>query len=264
VAASLHEILAAADEILEPERFDDYCVNGLQVPGPAVVETIISGVSASAELFGLAADAGADLVLVHHGLFWDPGVRTVDGVLHRRLQALFQGEMALAAYHLPLDAHPELGNNALLAREVGASELRPFARHHGQTIGWLGRLSLAREDGVAGQGEGVPLEQLVDRVRDATRRDPLVFDTRGGDVRQLAVVTGAGAGYLEEAAAAGAHALLTGEAPERAMALARELGVHLIAAGHYATETFGVHHLGETLAQRFGLKHDFIDVPNPL
>jgi putative NIF3 family GTP cyclohydrolase 1 type 2 len=129
MSAPIHDILAVADELLQPDRFDDYCVNGLQVPGPATADTLVSGVSASAELFGLAANAEADLVLVHHGMFWGSGIRVIDPVTKGRLQALFENEIALAAYHLPLDAHPEIGNNAQLARELGAVELAPFAKH---------------------------------------------------------------------------------------------------------------------------------------
>ena len=254
MSAPISDILAAADELLQPARFDDYCVNGLQVPGPPSAETIVSGVSASAELFGLAANAGADLLLVHHGMFWGPGIRVIDPVTRGRLQALFENEIALAAYHLPLDAHPEIGNNALLARELGAVELSPFARHGTETIGCLGTMP----------GQGVALSDLVARARTATNRDPLVFDVGPRTIRRIAVVTGAGAGNLEEAAAADAQALITGEVPERAMALSREVGVNLIAAGHYATETFGIRRLGELLAERFGLRHEFIDVPNPV
>jgi dinuclear metal center YbgI/SA1388 family protein len=248
------ELLAELDRLLEPERFDDYCLNGLQVPGPEQVATLATGVSAHAELFELAAAEGAELLLVHHGLFWDPGVRAIDAALARRLRLLFDAGIGLAAYHLPLDAHAELGNNALLARALGGTELEPFALHRGEPIGFLARLP----DG------GVEASELFARVGAITARDPLVFDAGPPLVASLAIVSGAGADYLEDAANAGAHALLTGEVPERAMATARELGLHLIAAGHYATETFGVRRLGEHLAERFGIRHVFLDVPNPV
>src|SRR4051794_35882061 len=135
--APISEILAEADRLLEPASFEDYCVNGLQVPGPAEAGKIATGVSAHAELFGKAADEKADLLIVHHGLFWGPGVRTIDEPLKRRLKILFDAGIALAAYHLPLDAHPELGNNALLAHALGAEHLEPFGAHRGQTIGFL-------------------------------------------------------------------------------------------------------------------------------
>jgi dinuclear metal center YbgI/SA1388 family protein len=254
MTAALSEVMKELDRLLEPERFADHCVNGLQVPGPEQVATIATGVSAHAQLFELAAAEGAELLLVHHGLLWDPGVRALDAQLARRLRILFDAGIGLAAYHLPLDAHHELGNNALLARALGAVEMDPFALHRGEPIGFLATLPDA----------GIGAAELFARVASVTAREPLVFDAGPALVSRLAIVSGAGADYLEDAAHAGAHALLTGEAPERAMATARELGLHLIAAGHYATETFGVRSLGEHLAGRFGIRHVFLDVPNPL
>jgi dinuclear metal center YbgI/SA1388 family protein len=211
-------------------------------------------VSAHAELFDLAAGERADLLLVHHGLLWGSGVRSIDAVLKRRLRILFDANMALAAYHLPLDAHPQLGNNALLAKALGAEQMTPFALHRGQPIGFLAKLP----------GDGLPARELFARVQQTTMREPLVFDAGPARVHTVAIVSGAGADYSADAAAAGAHALLTGEPAERTMAQARELGLHVIAAGHYATETFGVKRLGEHLAERFGLRHVFVDVPNPV
>jgi dinuclear metal center YbgI/SA1388 family protein len=257
VPAATTDILAELDHVLEPQRFEDYCVNGLQVPGPTEVQTIATGVSAHAELFELAARERAQLLLVHHGLFWGAGVAAIDPLLKRRLQILFDADIALAAYHLPLDAHPQLGNNALLAQALGASdasELTPFALHRGQAIGFLASFA----------GDGLPAQELFGRVAAVTQREPLVFDAGPARIRRLAIVSGAGADYTVDAAAAGADALLTGELAERSMALARESGVHLIAAGHYATETFGVRRLGEELAERFQLRHVFLDAPNPV
>ncbi|MGA8362963.1 MAG: Nif3-like dinuclear metal center hexameric protein [Solirubrobacteraceae bacterium] len=250
------EILAELDELLEPGRFEDYCPNGLQVPGPAEISTLATGVSASAELFELAASEHADLLLVHHGLFWGKSTGAIDAQLKRRLQLLFEADIALAAYHLPLDAHPQLGNNALIADALGAERLdTPFALHHGEPIGCLAQFP----------DEGIPAEELIERVRAVTGgREPLVFDAGPPRVRRLAIVSGAGTDYLSETSRAGADALLTGEPAERAMTQARELGVHLIAAGHYATETHGVRALGEHLAKRHGLRHVFLDVPNPV
>ena len=257
--AATSEILAELDRLLEPERFEDYCVNGLQVPGPEHVQTIATGVSAHAELFVLAAGEHADLLLVHHGLFWGSGITTIDAQLKRRLQMLFDADIALGAYHLPLDDHPQIGNNALLAHALGAQELTPFALHRGQPIGFLARMPDEDEG-----GDGLAAQELFARVHSLTDRQPLVFDAGPPRIRHLAIVSGAGADYLEEAGAAGADALLTGEVSERSMAHAREAGVHLIAAGHYATETFGIRHLGEHLAERFQLRHVFLDVPNPV
>jgi dinuclear metal center YbgI/SA1388 family protein len=254
VAATLAEILREVDGLLQPERFEDYCPNGLQVPGRDEVTTIASGVSAHLELFELAAAEQADLLLVHHGLFWGSGPGPIDASLKRRLRVLFEADISLAAYHLPLDAHLELGNNALLARALGAQDLAPFALHRGEPIGVLAGVS----------GGTLAAAELFERVREATSREPLVLNGGPAQVARLAIVSGAGADYLGEAAAAGAHAFITGEPAERSMAQARELGLYFIAAGHYATETFGVRRLGERLAERFQLRHVFLDVPNPV
>jgi dinuclear metal center YbgI/SA1388 family protein len=255
--APTESILAELDGLLDTARFEDYGPNGLQVPGPPRTARIATGVTASAELFERAAQAGADLLIVHHGLFWGSGFRTVDAKLKRRLGLLFDHGMALAAYHLPLDAHRELGNNALLARALGAERLdEPFALHGGQPIGCLAQLPDA---------DGLAPAELTERVRAATDgREPLAYDTGPDRIERLAIVTGGGADYLADAAAAGADALITGEVPERSMSEARELGIGLIAGGHYATETFGVRALGEHLADRFGVEHVFLDVPNPV
>jgi dinuclear metal center YbgI/SA1388 family protein len=257
VPATASDILRELDVLLEPERFDDYGPNGLQVPGAADVETVATGVSAHLELFELAAAERAQLLLVHHGIFWGSGPGPIDATLKRRLQVLFDADIGLAAYHLPLDAHPTLGNNALLARELGAERIEPFAIHRGQPIGFVADLAGAELRGVAAA-------DLFARVREITAREPLVFGAGPPRVRRVAIVSGAGSDHLDDAAAAGADALLTGEPTERAMAQARELGLHYIAAGHYATEKLGVQALGEHVAERFGVRHVFIDVPNPI
>ncbi len=254
MAAPLSEILAALDRLLEPGRFDDYCVNGLQVPGPATIERLATGVSANLALFERAAAEHADLLLVHHGLFWGNGVAAIDEALGRRLRILFENDIALAAEHLPLDAHPQFGNNALLARELGGWGDEPFALHRGQAIGFLTHLG----------EEGVPIDELLARVAHVTGRDPQLLGAGPEQIRRLAIVSGAGADHLQEARQAGADALLTGEVSERSPATASEAGLYLIAAGHHATETLGVRHLGEHLAERYGLAHVFIDVPNPV
>ena len=252
--ASVTEILEHVDRLLGCERFRDYGPNGLQVPGPSEVSAVASGVSAHAELFELAASERVQLLMVHHGLFWGDGFRIIDPPLKLRLKLLFDADIGLAAYHLPLDAHPEIGNNALIARALGAHELGRFAHHHGEPIGILASFP----------GDGLPAGELFKRVRQATEHDTLVFDFGPESVRGLAIVSGAGSDFVPEAAAAGADAFLTGEPAERAMALARESRLHFVAAGHYATETFGIRHLGEHVAQRFGLRHVFLDVPNPV
>jgi dinuclear metal center YbgI/SA1388 family protein len=252
--ASLHTIVDHLDSLLDPEAYDDYGPNGLQVPGREAVETIVTGVSANVELFARAREENADLVLVHHGLFWAGPPRPLDRASKRRLALLFDADMSLAAYHLPLDGHIEHGNNALLADAIGCESKAPFARHKRATIGVVGRLP----------GDGIAADDLVARVRDATGREPLAFTDGPDRVRTVGIVSGAGADYLEDAIAAGLDAFVTGEPIERAMARAREAEIHFVAAGHYATETFGVRRLGDLLAARFGVRHVFVDVPNPI
>jgi len=248
--APLRALIDHLDELLEPAAFDDFGPNGLQVPGAEEVGTVVTGVSAHLELFERAAEAGADLVLVHHGIFWDRAPRQLDLPAKRRLQLLFDNDMALAAYHLPLDGHLEVGNNALIAAGLGCESWEPFAGG----IGVAGRFP----------GAGVPAGELVERVRGLTAREPLVFDHGPASVRSIGVLSGAGAGELAAAISAGLDAFITGEPAERVMAQAREAGIHFLAAGHYATETFGVRRLGDLLAERFGVAHQFIDIPNPV
>jgi dinuclear metal center YbgI/SA1388 family protein len=258
VPTATTEIIAELDRLLEPSRFDDYGPNGLQVPGASEVSTIATGVSAQLELFELAAAEQAQLLLVHHGIFWGSPIGPIDAQLKRRLEVLFAADIALAAYHLPLDAHRTLGNNALIARALGANasadELEPFALHHGEPIGFVATF----------ERNGIAATDLFARAHEITAREPLVFDAGPAVVRRVAIVSGGGSDYIADAVAAGADAFLTGEPSERDMAQAREHGIHLIAAGHYATETFGVKALGDHLAERFGVRHVFIDVPNPV
>lgn len=247
------QILGFLDELLSPSDFEDYGPNGLQVPGRSEVETVVTGVSAGADLFTRAAELGAGLVLVHHGLFW--GARgALDRAEKRRLKLLFDADMGLAAYHLPLDAHLEVGNNAILARELGAAEVAPFGTVRGTPIGVRARFA----------GEGVGAGELVARVERVTGRTPLAFTDGPARVRSIGIVSGAGADSLDEAIAAGLDAFLTGEPAERSMLRARESGIHFVAAGHYATETFGVRALGDALAGHFGVRHAFVDIPNPI
>lgn len=250
----LSDVIAELDRLLEPARFRDYCPNGLQVPGRAEVAKIATGVSASAELFERAVSARADLLVVHHGIFWGSQPGPIDAALKHRLKLLFDADLSLAAYHLPLDAHPELGNNALIARALGAATLRPFAKHDDQSVGFVADLA----------GDGMDAGVLFARVAELTARQPLVFDEGPARVRSVAIVSGAGAGYLADAVTAGADAFITGEPAERVMTEANESGIHFIAAGHYATETFGVKRLGAHLSERFDVAHVFIDVPNPV
>jgi dinuclear metal center YbgI/SA1388 family protein len=248
------DILDFLDELLDRASFPDYGPNGLQVPGKAEVKRVATGVSANLELLERAVDGGADLVLVHHGLFWGGAPLALSPTMAARLRVLLTADVSLAAYHLPLDAHPEVGNNALLADGLGVEDRRPFAEHQGRAIGLAGRFP----------GDGVPAAELHARVRELTGRDPLVFDAGPDPVRTIGICSGGAAKNLTDAAEQGLDAFLTGEPSEPAMGEAREAGVHFIAAGHYATETFGIRRLGELVAERFGVEHAFVDVPNPV
>ena len=246
------QIIDFLDALLVPSAFDDYGPNGLQVPGRAEIESLCTGVSAGLELFERAAELGAGLVLVHHGLFW--GARgPIDVPEKRRLQVLFDADIALAAYHLPLDAHLEIGNNAIIARELGATGAEPFARARGSHIGVR-----------AAFADPVGPEELRARVARVCGREPLAFLDGPEQIRTIGIVSGGGSDNLDDAIAAGLDAFVTGEPIERTMLRARESGIHFLAAGHYATETFGVRALGDRLSERFGVRHIFLDDPNPI
>ena len=246
--AARDEILEYAAELLDLASFSDYGPQGLQVAGADEVSKIVCAVSSSLELFQRAAAAGAQLVLVHHGLFWSNEPRVIDERVRRRLRALFDADLTLAGYHLALDAHPEVGNNALLARELGVADDEQFV-----VIGRRGRLAAPE-----------PLESLLARIRERIAPEPLVFAEGPDLVEQVAIVSGGGGRYFADAAAAGCDLFLTGEPEEPSLHLARELGVTFVAAGHYATERLGIQALAARLAERFGLDWEFIELPNPV
>lgn len=251
---SAAEVIGACDELLEAHRFSDFGPNGLQVPGERLVRRLITGVSANADLLEAAASRGADLVLVHHGLFWRGQPLGVPPLLYRRLKVLFDHGMALAAYHLPLDGHPALGNNALLADALGLRDRGRFAEHGGMPLGVHGTLPA-----------GLPVEEFHARVREAVGgRDPLRVGAGPAEVRTVGIVSGAAADDVHAASALGLDAFITGEPAERSFSDARDAGIHLFAAGHHATERFGIRALGEHLAAGLGLQHEFLDIENPI
>jgi dinuclear metal center YbgI/SA1388 family protein len=246
--ADRDEILAFASELLDLDAYPDYGPMGLQVAGAREVDRIACGVSSSLELFERTAAAGAQLLLVHHGLLWDRDSRVIDDAMRRRLKLLLDAEITLAAYHLALDAHSEVGNNALLARELGIEPTESFAE-----IGFGGPLT-----------DPVAVDEFTDRVRERIGSDPIVFAHGPERVERAAVVTGGAARYLADAARAGYDLFLTGEPSEPSLHTARELRIHFVAAGHYATERIGIQALAERLAERFDLDWEFIDLPNPV
>jgi dinuclear metal center YbgI/SA1388 family protein len=248
-SVSISEALRFLDELLDPGAFEDYGPNGLQVPGGEALTKVVTGVSAQRELIERAVALEAELVLVHHGLFWDFLPTGLTPVLAERVRPLFKHDVALAAYHLPLDAHPEVGNNALLAGRLGCERHDAFAK--------IGRVGEFARDGISAG-------DLFARVHEVTGRAPLVFDAGPERVRRIAIISGSAAKYLPQAVAMGLDAFLTGEPAEHVMADAREAGIHFIAAGHYATETFGVRRVGDLLAEHYDIVHEFVDIPNPV
>jgi dinuclear metal center YbgI/SA1388 family protein len=242
------DILAQAHELLDLDAYPDYGPMGLQVVGADDVTKIAAGVSSSRELFEQARQAGAELLIVHHGVFWDNDPRVVDRQLKGRLEALFAGDITLAAYHLALDAHPEIGNNALLAGRLGIDSQERVLEW-----GFGGRLEAP-----------VSLAELADRLEQATGQEPRVFEGGPEQIERVAVITGGAARLFPQIAALGYDAFVTGEPAEPTLHLARELGVHFLAGGHYATETFGIKALAERLAEQFGLEWEFLDLPNPV
>ena len=250
--ASRDRIITFLDELLDASGFPDYGPNGLQVTGADDVERVVTGVSAQRELFERAAGAGAQLVIAHHGLFWDFHPRSVGPAMKERLRVLFDNDISLAGYHLPLDAHPEVGNNALICEQLGLERGEPFGEHRGRKVGYVGR-----------SAEGIAFDELRERCSRAFGQEPFVWDTGPATVHSVGIVSGGAASSLGEAIALGLDAFLTGEPAEHVMADARENNIHFIAGGHYATETFGVRRLGEIVADRFAIQHEFIDVPNP-
>ena len=238
------------NQYLEVARFRDYCPNGLQVEGRAEIQSIVTGVTASLELLNAARARGADAVFVHHGYFWRGEEPRVTGTRRARLALLLAHEINLFAYHLPLDAHAGVGNNAALARVLGLPVAGRFCE---QDVAMHGAFEAP-----------LALAALTQRVHERLGRAPLVIGRTDRMVRRIAWCTGAAQGYLEDAVRLGVDAYISGEISEQTVHLARESDVAFIAAGHHATERYGIRALGEHLAAQFGLAHTFIDLENPV
>jgi dinuclear metal center YbgI/SA1388 family protein len=252
--ADRDQILFFCDELLEIASFEDYGPNGLQVPGATEVTRVATGVSANLELLERAVESGAQLVMTHHGLLWGSELSALSAPMAARLRALLCAEVSLAAYHLPLDAHPEIGNNALLRERLGLDpDDRAFGLAMGRAVGAIGRAA-----------SPLAIGELSSRLAEVTGQEPLVFDAGPERISTVGLVTGSGGFALHEAGPLGLDALVTGEPSEPVMGEAREYGIHFLAGGHYATETFGIRRLGELVAERFGVEHEFVDVPNPI
>ncbi|GAD63236.1 Nif3-like dinuclear metal center hexameric protein [Aquipseudomonas alcaligenes] len=252
MAIALSTLVQEADRFLNAARIADYCPNGLQVEGRPQVRRIVSGVTASQALLDAAVEAEADVVLVHHGYFWKGEDARVTGMKRRRLQTLLGHDISLLAYHLPLDLHPEVGNNVQLARQLEITVEGPLDPENPKVVGLLGSLA-----------EPMTARDFARRVQEVLGREPLLVEGTGM-VRRIGWCTGGGQGYIDDAIAAGVDLFLTGEASEQTFHSARENGLSFIAAGHHATERYGVQALGDYLARRFAIEHLFIDCPNPV
>ncbi len=245
--ATLAAIEAYCTEHLNPTAFNDYCPNGLQVEASQNIQRIVSGVTASLALIKAAQAQQADALLVHHGYFWKGEPSPLTGMKGRRIQHLMQSGISLIAYHLPLDAHPTLGNNACLGQRLGFSG-EPIAP---KSLIWGATLA-----------ESISTAEITERLQHELQRTPTVIDTQRS-IRRIAWCTGGAQNYIEQAAAAGYDAYISGEISEKTQHQAQELGISYFAAGHHATERYGVQALGEQLAKQFSLQHTFIDSDNP-
>jgi dinuclear metal center YbgI/SA1388 family protein len=249
---NLYTLETYLNKLLNIDKFRDYAPNGLQVEGRAEVTRIVTGVTASQALLDAAVEYGADAVLVHHGYFWKGESPVIRGMKKQRIATLIQHDISLLGYHLPLDAHPELGNNAQLAMLLGIRNEGVMDERELQSVGNIGSVS-----------EPVSLADFGQQVATALAREPLLI--KGGEhpVQRIAWCTGGAQGYIQQAFELGADTYLSGEISEHTVHFARENGIHYIAAGHHATERYGIKALGNHLAEQFGLEHRFIDINNP-
>ena len=253
MTVNIHELVKYCDQLLQTDRFRDYAPNGLQVEGTAQVTRVVTGVTACQALLDAAVEWEADMVLVHHGYFWKGEPSVVTGMKQRRLKTLLEHGINLVAYHLPLDAHPELGNNARLAALLGLEVEGPLDPGSSPAIGNIGRLNPV-----------LSLSDLRQRIQCQLGREPQVISGGEHPISRVAWCTGAAERMIEQALAQGADAYISGEISEPVVHVAREAGIHYLGAGHHATERYGVQALGEHLEQKFGLTHRFIDIDNPV
>lgn len=253
MSVALKELLSALDDLLEPGAFRDYCPNGLQVQGVDKVSVVATAVTASQNMVDQAVEAGADVLLVHHGYFWKNESQVITGMKYNRLASLIKHDINLVAYHLPLDVHPEYGNNVVLGNKLGWQVTGGLEAGNPRSIGLVGRPS--KETNLAG---------VAETIRQVLGRSPLVIGDDTRPVRKVAWCTGAAQGMIEQAAEAGCDLFVSGEISENTVHAARELDIAYISAGHHATERYGVLALGEWLKETFGVEHVALDEENPV
>ena len=252
MSTTLEELLSYTNSLLEINTFEDYCPNGLQVEGRPAISRIVTGVTASAALIDAAIDAQADAIIVHHGYFWKGEGACITGMKGRRIKKLLQNDISLIAYHLPLDAHESLGNNVQLAKLLDIT-IKGGLDDSARPIGLVGELA-----------RPVTAEAFSQQIARQLGREPLLIGEKACEVRNIAWCTGAAQSYIEAAAAKGVDCFITGEISEPTVHIARELGICFIAAGHHATERYGIKALGEHLSGKFGIQCDFVDIDNPV
>lgn len=250
---ALSELVQYCDTLLDVGAYQDYCPNGLQIEGRAEVRSIVAGVSASQALIDAALEQGADLLLVHHGYFWKGEAGPITGIKRNRIKALLANDVSLLAYHLPLDGHPELGNNAQLGKLWGIQCEGRFGSGPNGGLGMYG--TLTRE---------LSLGDLANRIGEPLQREPLVIEGGEHSVRRVGWCSGAAQDYIEAAAALGLDAFISGEISEQTVHAARELGIHYLSAGHHATELLGVQALAEHISDYFSLEYQTINIANPV
>jgi dinuclear metal center YbgI/SA1388 family protein len=239
--------------VLNVAQFSDYCPNGIQVHGKERIKRVMTGVSGSLELIEAAIQWKADLLLVHHGIMWDKDPRVVTGSYKNRLKRLLESDMNLMAFHLPLDAHPKWGNNAQILKKLELTQGATFGKYGKQGLSFVGETKKA-----------VSMGQFSKRVKNCFGGSPLILDFGPKKIKQVAICSGGAPELIREAKGCGADLFITGEASEFVFHFAKEENINFIAAGHHRTETFGVQALGQHLVEKFGLTHQFHNIPNPI
>lgn len=253
MSIELKTLLQQCEQILQPRKFKDYCPNGLQVEGKPTVKRIVSGVTASQALLDAAVEYAADAILVHHGYFWKGEAEAITGIKRNRLKTLLNNDISLIAYHLPLDAHPALGNNAQLANKLGLEVDDGLEVGNPDSIGLIGHLKTP-----------MSAQQFSDHISQCLGRKPMMIEGGDHQIKTIGWCTGGAQGYIEKAIDLQLDAYLSGEVSEPTFHAAVENGIHYFAAGHHATERYGAKALGEHLAELYGLEHQFIDIDNPV
>lgn len=249
----LKELVAHCEQLLQPGKFRDYCPNGLQVEGKPEIKRLVSGVTASQALLDAAVAWQADAILVHHGYFWKGEAEPLTGIKGKRIRTLIQNDISLLAYHLPLDAHPELGNNAQLAQQLGLTVTGGLDVGNPDSIGFIGTLD-----------EEMSAQAFAQRVAERLGREPLLIEGGEHCIKTIGWCTGGAQGYIDKAVELGVDAYLSGEVSEPTFHAAKENDIHYLAAGHHATERYGAKALGEALETAFDIEHRFIDIDNPV